>query len=399
MLSNFNYKFGSFFRTLLVLLKCGRGPSSELTPTASAASLGHVSLQAASRDSRFARYCEESSLADALESKKIVACSKRILLAVCFLLLLPLNSFAADDFFFKANELYDQGRYKESVKYYRAAIDDGRYEPFAWFNLGNALVQLGKKEVAMVAYKRTVELLPDFVKAWMLLGDLYYLAESPGDAIAAYNRAIELGTETDHIHFALAECYMKGSDWTLAQKHFERALALNPDRMDAWYGLAEVYEKLGDYEYAVKTLKNALQMTATAGADVHYTLSYYYRSMDSTRLALNEMENGIMMDPENVSARRYLAQMYVKNESPWMAIFTLEEGLRHKKGVADLNLDLGQIYFTQKRYDEAFECYMKAWRAGNSQGRIGAENVGHIFSNAGDTEKAETLYARIREKK
>jgi tetratricopeptide (TPR) repeat protein len=55
-----------------------------------------------------------------------------------------------------------------------------------------------------------------------------------------------------------------------------------------------------------------------------------------------------------------------------MAIFTLEEGLRHKKGKADLNLDLGQIYFTQKRYDEAFECYMKAWLAGNSQGRIGA---------------------------
>ena len=65
----------------------------------------------------------------------------------------------------------------------------------------------------------------------------------------------------------------------------------------------------------------------------------------------------------------------------------------------DLNLDLGQIYFSQKRYDEAFECYMKAWLAGNSQGRIGAENVGHVYSNAGDTEKAESLYKRIREKK
>ena len=41
---------------------CGRGPSSELTPTASAASLGHVRLQAVARDSRFARYCEEVSL-------------------------------------------------------------------------------------------------------------------------------------------------------------------------------------------------------------------------------------------------------------------------------------------------------------------------------------------------
>ena len=233
----------------------------------------------------------------------------------------------------------------------------------------------------------------------MLLGDLYYLAGDASEAIAAYRRAIELGVESDHVHFAIAECYLKGRDWTLAQKHFEKALQLNPDRMDAWYGLAEVYEKLGDYEYAIKTLRNALQMTATAGADVHFTLAYYYRSMDSTRLSLNEMENGLLMDPENVSARRYLAQMYVKENSPWMAIFTLEEGLRHGKGKADLNLDLGQIYFTQKRYDEAFDCYMKAWLAGNSQGRIGAENVGHVFSNAGDTEKAESFYKRIREKK
>ena len=378
MLSNFNYKLLSLITR--VRTARGRGPSSEWTPTASVAALGHAGLQADRRDTRL------HTIAKAL-------------FVVSLFFLLPVCTHAADDYFFKANELYDQGKFKEAVPLYRAAIDEGRYEPFAWFNLGNALVQLDRKQVAMVAYKRTVELLPNFEKAWMLLGDLYYLADSPGDAIAAYRRAIELGVESDHVHFALAECYLKGRDWTLAQKNFERALQLNPDRMDAWYGLAEVYEKLGDYEYAIKTLQNALQMTATAGADVHFTLAYYYRSMDSTRQSLNEMENGILMDPENVSARRYLAQMYVKNNSPWMAIFTLQEGLRHNKGKGDLNLDLGQIYFNQKRYDEAFECYMKAWLAGSSQGRIGAENVGHVFSNAGDTEKAESLYRRIREKK
>ncbi|MBO6076961.1 MAG: tetratricopeptide repeat protein [Fibrobacter sp.] len=334
-----------------------------------------------------------------IEDNSTKALKRLVSFISSLVLLFALPLLAAEDYFFKANELYDQGKFKESVPLYRAAIDEGRYEPFAWFNLGNAMVQLDRKQVAMVAYKRTVELLPNFEKAWMLLGDLYYLGGDVGEAIAAYQRAVELGVESDHVHFALAECYLKGRDWTLAQKNFERALQLNPDRMDAWYGLAEVYEKLGDYEYAIKTLQNALQMTATAGADVHFTMAYYYRSMDSTRQSLNEMENGILMDPENVSARRYLAQMYVQNNSPWMAIFTLEEGLRHNKGKADLNLDLGQIYFTQKRYDEAFDCYMKAWLAGNSQGRIGAENVGHVFSNAGDTEKAESLYKRIREKK
>ncbi|MBR2308553.1 MAG: tetratricopeptide repeat protein, partial [Fibrobacter sp.] len=107
---------------------------------------------------------------------------KRCLSLVLFFFIFVAYSFAAEDYFFKANELYDQGKYKEAVPLYRAAIDEGRYEPFAWFNLGNALVQLDRKQVAMVAYKRTVELLPNFEKAWMLLGDLYYLADSPGDA-------------------------------------------------------------------------------------------------------------------------------------------------------------------------------------------------------------------------
>ena len=65
------------------------------------------------------------------------------------LLLFVGQAFPAEDYFFKANELYDQGKYKEAVPLYRAAIDEGRYEPFAWFNLGNSLVQLDRKQVAM----------------------------------------------------------------------------------------------------------------------------------------------------------------------------------------------------------------------------------------------------------
>ena len=57
------------FRIFITIIQerssCGRGPSSVLTPTASAASLGHVRLQAVARDSRFARYCEDNTLADA----------------------------------------------------------------------------------------------------------------------------------------------------------------------------------------------------------------------------------------------------------------------------------------------------------------------------------------------
>lgn len=301
----------------------------------------------------------------------------------------------AEDFFKQANELYDKGDYKRAVKMYRAAIQDGRYEPFAWFNLGNSLVRLDKKNIAIVAYRRTVELMPDFSRAWVLLGDLYYLGGDYGLSISAYRRALDLGEESDHIHYALGECFLKSHGLALAQKHFEAATRLNPDRIDAWYGLAEVYERLGDYEYAIKTLKRAVDNTASAGADVHYTLSHYYSKMDSTKKAIREMESGLLTDPQNASARRYLAQMYLADDSPWMAIFTLEEGLRFGKGRDLLLVDLGQIYFSQKRYGEALENYMNAWKLGNSQGRIGAENVGNAYYNAGDEAKSQEVYQRI----
>ena len=316
------------------------------------------------------------------------------------LVIFTFASFAsAQDFFKQANELYDKGEYKKAVKVYRAAIQEGRYEPFAWFNLGNTLVQLGKNNIAMVAYKRTVELMPDFTKAWVLLGDLYYLGGDYGLSIVAYKRALELGEDSDHIHYALGECFIKSHSLALAQKHFEAATRLNPARIDAWYGLAEVYEKLGDYEYAIKTLKRAVDNTAAAGADVHYTLSHYYSKMDSSKKAIREMESGLLIDPQNTSARRFLAQMYLQDASPWMAIFTLEEGLRFKKNSDQLYVDLGQIYFSQKRYDEALENYMNAWKMGNSQGRIGAENVGNAIYNAGDEAKAQEIYQRVIQKR
>ncbi len=54
-------------------------PLMLLTPTASAASLDHVRLQAVARDSRFARYCEEAILADALFSRRLTIISYTVI--------------------------------------------------------------------------------------------------------------------------------------------------------------------------------------------------------------------------------------------------------------------------------------------------------------------------------
>ena len=56
---------------------------------------------------------------------------------VFFFFLLFASSYGAEDYFKKANELYDAGKYAEAVPAYRAAIKNEQMEPYAWFNLGN----------------------------------------------------------------------------------------------------------------------------------------------------------------------------------------------------------------------------------------------------------------------
>jgi tetratricopeptide (TPR) repeat protein len=311
-----------------------------------------------------------------------------------------LGTFAKQDFFVQGNQLYDQGKFLEAVKYYRAAIQNGQMEPYAWFNLGNSLVQLGKNNLAIVAYKRSTELAPKFVRPWVLLGDLYFIHGDIGKAIASFNRARRLGDESEHVHFALAECYRKGRAYTAAQREYETVLKLNPDRMDCWFALAEIYEKIEDYSEAIRVLRRALQLTVTAGADVQFYLAYLYLQLDSVPQGIGALEEGLMLNPGNLMARRHLAVLYQQQNSPWLAIFTLEQGILQKTLAQsrDIEVDLGQIYFDQKRYSEALDHFIKAWKGGSSQGRIGAENVGNTWFNLGDTLQSQIAYRRVRMK-
>lgn len=332
------------------------------------------------------------------------------LLSLClFLIFLVLvfssNTYAQDNigvtqeksvnYFILGNEAYDNGEFKFAIKYYRAAIKNGQSEPFAWFNLGNTLVQLNKHHLAMVAFLRSSELAPEFVRPWAMLGDLYFVHDEMGMAIACYKRALDMGEDTEHIHYALGESYLKAGENTESLFHFEWVLKENPDRIDIYYAMVEVYERLEDYDQAQKVLENAIIMSPAAGSDVYYYLSHLYLKGEKNKQAIRTMEDALSLSPGDINVRRHLADLFVQEDSPYMAIFTLEQGMDIK---ADkyLALDLAQIFFHQERYDEALKYYQQAWKLGNFSGRVGMENVGNVYFNADQKDKAQVVYDMIK---
>ena len=59
-------------------------------------------------------------------------------------------------------------------------------------------------------------------------------------------------------------------------------------------------------------------------------------------------------------------------------------------------MDIAGIYFEQQRYEEALKFYLRALKMGNLSAKIGIKNVGNIWYNSGDKEKAQEVYSLLK---
>ena len=277
--------------------------------------------------------------------------------------------------FFEANKAYEKGNFTQATQLYQAAIKAKDQEVFAWFNMGNALIQLKKNHLALVAYKRATELAPQFGRPWAMIGDLNYLNEFDGEAIGAYKRALDLGEEPTRIWSALAEIALRNKEWTEAQRWFEKLIQNDVLNTNAWLALVQIQENLGDDEGAKDILKKCLNENPLASGNVHFYLARLNLKMGLQKEAIKALENGLFFDPSQTQYRRSLARIYSEDNQPWMAIFTLEDGLAKKPNDAKMNLDLAQLYFEQMRYEESTKYFSIAYNLGLTEAKIGLENI------------------------
>jgi tetratricopeptide (TPR) repeat protein len=128
------------------------------------------------------------------------------------------------------------------------ALEDGLSPPrsaFEWFERGCMFdAQPGKTADALNAYRRAVELAPDFADAWCNLGTVHFHRGERADARSCYQRA--LGCETDHLeaNFNLANLLDDEGRRETALHHYKAAVRSDPSFADARLNLALLYDRM-----------------------------------------------------------------------------------------------------------------------------------------------------------
>ncbi len=185
---------------------------------------------------------------------------------------------------------------------------------------GYAYLEVGRHELALTEFQRSLQENPDNKWANYYLGVTYDKLGKPVEAEKYYSDAIDIDSGFSEAYNALGVVYSKQQKWKDAIKNFQKALEnkLYSTRYIPYVNMGDVYMNQGDYPKAVAA----------------YTESKRYEKIDfiiiklgealfengKTKDAIKEFQEASAMSPANPLARYRLAVAYLKDGNKKAAV-------------------------------------------------------------------------------
>lgn len=122
-----------------------------------------------------------------------------------------------------------------------------------WLDRGEAL-EPTHSGAAEQAYRRAIELRPDYVDAYLNLGAFLCDAARSAEAVELYDRALPACGPSAWLHFNRSVALEDIGRDQEALRGYEACLALDPDFVDAYFNAARLLELAGDMQGALRHL-------------------------------------------------------------------------------------------------------------------------------------------------
>jgi protein O-mannosyl-transferase len=136
----------------------------------------------------------------------------------------------------------------------------------AYYNWGELLEQMGKRDEAIAEWQKAVEVTPGYAKAQYRLGDAYYQMGMIREALAHWQKGINV--EANHLAVLNQVAWLLATnpDKSIrnggeAMAYAERALGLaGGDKPEILDTLAAAYAEAGRFSSAARTARRALDL-------------------------------------------------------------------------------------------------------------------------------------------
>ncbi len=198
---------------------------------------------------------------------------------------------------------------------------------------------------------------------------VYGRSELANKAIEEYRLAIEADPTSEYLTSALAELYAKTGRIRDAVMEAQDILKRDPNNLEAHKLLGRIYlRSLGDFQAgqgSQSVLKLAIEQYEQIikiepdNVDDHLLLGRLYRLNNDLQKAESEFKTAVKLEPDSEEAVTTLAYLYNEEGDTARAGEVLVP-YHDPRGLAKLNLAIGDTYEQQKPYKNAINAYRKA---------------------------------------
>ncbi len=156
------------------------------------------------------------------------------------------------------------GRFEESVKVLEALLSKNPRIVDAWESYAQSLVQVGRKEDALAAIKKTVELSPpDRTNYLLAVANIALQIGQPDVALEHAGLAIARGDTGGHE--VRARAYLAKNDITRAEAEARKSIETRKTRKRSYLVLADIEARQGRFKEALEITEEVRQMAGERG--------------------------------------------------------------------------------------------------------------------------------------
>jgi len=235
--------------------------------------------------------------------------------------------------FEKGNQLLQEGKLEDAIAAYRHAIELN--PAHSWFHqhLGEALAKVGRLDEAVTAFRCATELNPDFSWSYHHLGDALAQQEKWEQAAEAFGRGIELNAEHFGTYLGLGKSLAKVGQVDQAIAAYRRASELNPDTDWIYDGLASL-------------LRQRTQ------SDLAEMIALYDHIIELNPDNVQAYHNLLQVQPDNWEVWLQLAQALMRREQIEEASAAYRRAIELNPSSIEANYELGVALARQKQWEE-----------------------------------------------
>ena len=213
------------------------------------------------------------------------------------------------------NSLLQHGKLEPAIAAYRAAVSDMPKSAKLRIGLGSACYLSGDYQCAAEELLEAIKLKPDSAAAYFLLGEAYDSAErfqpSIQAALDAYlkNKPHDAWAYYHHGAILFARAQGGGSnDYQGAVASLKEALRLNPRFAEAHLQLGLIALAQGEVEEGIRALEKAVALD-TGLAAAHYRLGLAYQKAGKTARGKEELDRFRALKSDNRYRGRILESL------------------------------------------------------------------------------------------